>query len=113
VFTRKACRAGAGFLNPQNTNQHICATRVIAQDLFRADKATLVASASSQLTFYERRIAMLGWALTFLVIALIAAALGFGGIAGAAAGLAKIIFFIFLVLLLISLVMHVSRGSVP
>jgi len=30
---------------------------------------------------------MLGWALTFLVIALIAAALGFGGIAGAAAGI--------------------------
>jgi uncharacterized membrane protein YtjA (UPF0391 family) len=53
---------------------------------------------------------MLGWALTFLIIALIAAALGFGGIAGAAAGIAKIIFFIFLVLLLASLVMHVARG---
>jgi uncharacterized membrane protein YtjA (UPF0391 family) len=53
---------------------------------------------------------MLGWALTFLVIALIAAALGFGGVAGAAAGIAKIIFFVFLVLLLVSLVMHVSRG---
>jgi hypothetical protein len=32
---------------------------------------------------------MLGWALTFLVIALIAAALGFGGVAGAATGIAK------------------------
>ena len=31
---------------------------------------------------------MLGWALTFLVIALIAAALGFGGIAGASASIA-------------------------
>ena len=39
----------------------------------------------------DRRLPMLGWALTFLVIALIAAALGFGGIAGAAAGIAKII----------------------
>jgi uncharacterized membrane protein YtjA (UPF0391 family) len=29
---------------------------------------------------------MLYWALVFLVIALVAAALGFGGIAGAAAG---------------------------
>src|SRR5512143_3474924 len=57
--------------------------------------------------------AMLGWALTFLVIALIAAALGFGGIAGAAAGIAKIIFFVFLVLLLVSLVMHVARGTAP
>ena len=56
---------------------------------------------------------MLGWALTFLVIALIAAPLGFGGIAGAAAGIAKIIFFVFLVLLLVSLVMHVHRGAVP
>ena len=54
---------------------------------------------------------MLGWALTFLVIALIAAALGFGGIAGAAAGIAKIIFFIFLVLLIVSLVMHFVRGT--
>ena len=53
---------------------------------------------------------MLGWILTFLVIALIAGALGFGGIAGASAGIAQILFYIFLVLLLISLVMHVMRG---
>jgi uncharacterized membrane protein YtjA (UPF0391 family) len=45
-----------------------------------------------------------------MVIALIAAALGFGGVAGAATGIAKIIFFVFLVLLPVSLVMHVSRG---
>ena len=32
---------------------------------------------------------MLGWILTFLVIALIAGALGFGGIAGASAVLRK------------------------
>lgn len=57
--------------------------------------------------------AMLGWALTFLVIALIAAALGFGGIAGASAGIAKIIFVIFLVLLLASLFMHLVRGRAP
>ena len=56
---------------------------------------------------------MLGWALTFLVIALITAALGFGGVAGAAAGIAKIIFFIFLVLLVVSLVMHFARGAAP
>ena len=53
---------------------------------------------------------MLGWALTFLVIALIAAALGFGGIAGASAGIAQILFYIFLVLLLISLVMHFAEA---
>jgi uncharacterized membrane protein YtjA (UPF0391 family) len=47
---------------------------------------------------------MLHYALVFLVVALIAAALGFGGIAGAAAGVAKILFVIFLVLFLASLV---------
>jgi uncharacterized membrane protein YtjA (UPF0391 family) len=40
---------------------------------------------------------MLGWAVTFLVIALIAAVFGFAGIAGAAAGIAQILFYIFLV----------------
>lgn len=55
---------------------------------------------------------MLSWALTFLVVALIAAALGFGGIAGTAAGIAKVLFFVFLVLFLISLVVPRMRGSV-
>jgi uncharacterized membrane protein YtjA (UPF0391 family) len=41
---------------------------------------------------------MLNWAIGFIVIAIIAAILGFGGIAGDAASLAKICFFIFLVL---------------
>ncbi|MGA9603394.1 MAG: DUF1328 domain-containing protein [Methyloceanibacter sp.] len=54
---------------------------------------------------------MLGWALTFLVIALIAAALGFGGIAGASASIAQLIFYVFLVLLSVSLVMHFVRGA--
>ena len=39
---------------------------------------------------------MLGWAIAFFVLALIAAVLGFGGIAGASAGIAKILFFVFL-----------------
>lgn len=48
---------------------------------------------------------MLSWTITFLVIALIAAILGFGGIAGTAIGLAKIVFFIFVVLFVASLIM--------
>ena len=48
---------------------------------------------------------MINWAITFLVIALIAAVLGFGGIAGTAVGIAKILFFVFLVLCLIAFVM--------
>lgn len=47
---------------------------------------------------------MLGWALTFLVIALIAAVLGFGGIAGFAVEIAKIIFFVAIILFVISAV---------
>jgi uncharacterized membrane protein YtjA (UPF0391 family) len=56
---------------------------------------------------------MLGWALTFLVIALIAGALGFTGIYLAAAGIAKILFFIFVVWFLVSVVMHMVRGRGP
>ena len=37
---------------------------------------------------------MLGWALFCLVLALIAAVLGFGGLAGAFVGFAKILFFV-------------------
>jgi uncharacterized membrane protein YtjA (UPF0391 family) len=55
---------------------------------------------------FERIVAMLNWAITFLVIALIAALFGFGGIVGAAVGIAKILFFIFIVLFAISLVMN-------
>ena len=38
---------------------------------------------------------MIYWAITFLVIALVAAVLGFGGIAGTAVGIAKLLFFVF------------------
>lgn len=48
---------------------------------------------------------MLGWTVTFLVIALLAGALGFTGVAGTAVGIAKILFFIFLVLFLITLLL--------
>jgi uncharacterized membrane protein YtjA (UPF0391 family) len=52
---------------------------------------------------------MLNWALTFFLIALLAAIFGFGGIAIAAAGIAKICFFIFLILFVVSLVAHTMR----
>lgn len=48
---------------------------------------------------------MLSWAITFLVIALIAAVLGFGAIAGTAAGIAKVLFFVFLVMFAVALLM--------
>jgi len=53
---------------------------------------------------------MLSWVVTFLVIALIAGILGFGGIAGASVEIAKTIFFIAVVLFLISAVVGLARG---
>jgi len=47
---------------------------------------------------------MLGWTLIFLIIALIAGALGFWGLADAAMVIARILFVIFLVLFLVSLI---------
>jgi uncharacterized membrane protein YtjA (UPF0391 family) len=50
-------------------------------------------------------IIMLSWTLTFLVIALIAAILGFGVLAGTAVYIAKVIFILFLVMFVVSLIM--------
>lgn len=47
---------------------------------------------------------MLHWTLVFLIVALVAAALGFGALAGTAALIAKVLFIAFLVLWLVSLV---------
>ncbi len=56
---------------------------------------------------------MLSWVVTFLVVALIAAVLGFGGIAGASVEIAKVIFFVAIVLFLISAVVGLMRGRGP
>jgi uncharacterized membrane protein YtjA (UPF0391 family) len=53
---------------------------------------------------------MLSWVVTFLVIALIAGILGFGGVAGASIEIAKIIFFIAAILFVVSAVIGVARG---
>ncbi len=56
---------------------------------------------------------MLNWAVTFLVIALIAALLGFTSVAGTAIGIAKILFFVFLILFVVSLAANAFRGRAP
>jgi uncharacterized membrane protein YtjA (UPF0391 family) len=56
---------------------------------------------------------MLGWAVTFLIIALVAALFGFGGIAGTAVEIAKLIFFVAIVLFAISAVIGLMRGRNP
>lgn len=48
---------------------------------------------------------MLYWALIFLVISLIAGALGFRGVASASASIAKVLFFVFITIFIVLLVM--------
>lgn len=56
---------------------------------------------------------MLRWAITFLIIAIIAAIFGFGGIAATATGIAQILFYIFLVLFLVALLFGLLGGRTP
>lgn len=56
---------------------------------------------------------MLGWALTFLVIALVAGVLGFGGVAAISVEIAQILFVVFLALFLIAAIVHAFRGRTP
>lgn len=56
---------------------------------------------------------MFSWAITFLIIAIIAAILGFSGIAGAAAGFAKILFVVGIVLFLATLIYGLISGKKP
>ena len=48
--------------------------------------------------------AMLNWAILFLIVALIAGVLGFGGVMGTAAWIAKVLFVVFLILFVVSLI---------
>ena len=52
---------------------------------------------------------MLQWALIFLVVALVAGVLGFGGVAIISVEIARALFFVFLVLFALSLVLCLVR----
>jgi len=54
---------------------------------------------------------LLHYAIVFLVVALIAAAVGFGGVAGVAMEGARILFWVFIVLCVISLVANFARRA--
>ncbi|MEX2113418.1 MAG: DUF1328 domain-containing protein [Pirellulales bacterium] len=56
---------------------------------------------------------MLYWTILFLIIAMIAGALGFGVIGGMAYTAARILFFIFLVLFVVSLFSGAVRRPIP
>lgn len=56
---------------------------------------------------------MLGWALTFLIVAIVAAYLGFFALAGVAASIAKGVFLIFLALLILGAARQALQGRPP
>jgi uncharacterized membrane protein YtjA (UPF0391 family) len=53
---------------------------------------------------------MIRWALSFLVLALVAAFFGFGGIATASAGIAKMLFYLFLIVFVLTFVFGLVGG---
>lgn len=53
---------------------------------------------------------MLSWSLTFFILALIAAVLGFGGMAGTFTSIAQVLFGVFLLLLIVSFVARAVQG---
>lgn len=61
----------------------------------------------------KQNVTMLGWTLTFLVIAIIAAIFGFAGIAATASSIAQILFVVFLALFLVSVMVAMARGRPP
>jgi uncharacterized membrane protein YtjA (UPF0391 family) len=56
---------------------------------------------------------LLHYAIVFLVVALVAAALGFGGVAGTAMEGARILFWVAIILFVISLIAGLMRGRTP
>ena len=82
---------------------------ILGNDVDRDGKPSIVERGFRDSLNFRRTI-MLSWALTFLVVALIAGVLGFGGIAGEAAWVAHVLFVVFLVLFLVS---FISGRRVP
>lgn len=54
---------------------------------------------------------LLHYAVVFLVVALVAAAVGFGGIAGVAMDAAKLLFWVFIILFVVSLIAGLMRRA--
>lgn len=56
---------------------------------------------------------MLNWAITFFLLAIVAAIFGFGGLAGTFAEIAKFLAILFVVLLVVSLIYSAVSGRRP
>ena len=73
---------------------------------------------SNTVSFYriniqKREKSMLSFIILFLILALIAGGLGFGGVAIMSVEIARILFIVFLVLLVFSILMHMLGYSRP
>jgi uncharacterized membrane protein YtjA (UPF0391 family) len=66
--------------------------------------------ASTQIQALSKEVAMLRWAMGFLVVALIAALLGYSGIAGTASNIASTLFWVFVALFILSLLVSLVSG---
>jgi uncharacterized membrane protein YtjA (UPF0391 family) len=60
--------------------------------------------------FFDGADPMLGWSITFTILAILAGFFGFFGLAGLAASIAKILFVIFLVLLVVNFIVRAVQG---
>ncbi|HYD18615.1 MAG TPA: DUF1328 domain-containing protein [Patescibacteria group bacterium] len=56
---------------------------------------------------------MLQWAFSFLILAVIAAFLGFGGLAVMSVEIGRILFVAFLVLFIVAYAVHALQGKAP
>ncbi len=83
------------------------------EPLGAADRFFYRARQTGALIEITKETLMLGWALTFLAVAIIAAVFGFGGIASASAGIAQVLFFIFIMLFLVAMIARAVRGKPP
>ncbi|MES2522805.1 MAG: DUF1328 domain-containing protein [Gemmatimonadota bacterium] len=53
---------------------------------------------------------MLRWALGFLIVAVVAAFMGFGGVASTSMAIARMLFYVFLVLFIVTLAITLFSG---
>jgi uncharacterized membrane protein YtjA (UPF0391 family) len=104
-------RPGAA-LAYENANQRGCDRRVPRRN-HCLDLPLKLRSGANAARRNQAEAFMFGWAITFLIVALVAAVLGFGGIAVFAVDIARIIFFVAIVLFLISAVVGLVRGRAP
>lgn len=85
--------------------------RFFSKPIIKASAATLWPWEFQEGNAFKKETPMLNLVVTLLVIALIAAVLGFGGIAMAAVGIAKIVFFVALLLFVIALIAGTLRTT--